>query len=300
MPGSTSLLIQAWVGETEEPAVRAAAALLATHLNAAAGAPHTVRCAFPTGIDTLDRSGETTIIVTSLLRDVDTDEPWPETERRVRARYLALAEEGTFVVLICTVLRHLPAELPPAQTTARRVRIRRLNLLAAEISRETGFLVVDIDRSLADIGAQPLQTDYRLTGPFGAEAAGKVIAMTVLAAGLDAVASIDHQDAARDRIAAYQPARATEAAPPVEMVGVHRVPSRSRSGRTQIVMPVVHGVDENQVDLQLRRLMQGQIGGRAAAAMLMRSVGQHGWRSTAMRLAAGIARYVRNRALMSR
>jgi hypothetical protein len=34
--------------------------------------------------------------------------------------------------------------------------------------------------------------------------------------------------------------------------------------------------------------------------MLMRSVGQHGWRSTAMRLAAGIARYVRNRALMSR
>jgi hypothetical protein len=44
-------------------------------------------------------------------------------------------------------------------------RIRRLNLMAAELSQATGANVIDIDGVLAFIGALPLGTDYLLASP---------------------------------------------------------------------------------------------------------------------------------------
>ena len=66
-----------------------------------------------------------------------------------------------------------------------RIRIRRLNLLVTEISRETGLFVIDLDRELADIGANNLKTDYLLAGSLATAVAANCIAKTVISYGLD-------------------------------------------------------------------------------------------------------------------
>jgi hypothetical protein len=94
----------------------------------------------------------------------------------------ALAAAGP--VFICTIFRHVPPAIDRAWTIER---IRRLNLLALQLSQGTGAGIIDIDRTLADLGARSLQTDYLLTGPLGPYVAGDVVAMALLTAGLDDV-----------------------------------------------------------------------------------------------------------------
>ena len=113
-------------------------------------------------------------------------EPWPSVERRLRQSYQRLAGTEGAVIFLCTVLRHVTRSEGADQAELKRIRIRRLNLLAAELSRETGAYVIDLDRSLADIGASKLQTDYRLNGQYAAEVAAKFMALAVISAGLDA------------------------------------------------------------------------------------------------------------------
>lgn len=308
MTGSRPILLQAVVSAAEQAAVRRAAEQLSASLGDAAGGPCPVDCAFPPDLDSVNRAAKPTILLTSLLAEVDAaGEPWPATERRLRSIYRALGADGRLIVLVSTVLRHVApgeassgaAEEIPDRILARRVRIRRLNLLAADLSRETGCLVIDIDRTLADIGAQALRTDYRLAGPYAAGAAAKAIAMTLLSAGLDDVVPVEVQEAARATIAAFQPPRDRAASVRMQPLGAHGVAERS-GRRTQIVVPVRHTVDDSQVDLQLRRLMNGQIGLGAAVAMLMRSIARHGFRSASRRLLAGIARYLKVRILVWR
>lgn len=299
MTSSGPILIQAMVSPAEQPAIRQAAEMLSAALSKAAGAAYRIDCAFPAAFDQLHRSGKTAIVITSLLGNATAiDERWQATEDRLRSEYRALCEDGRLLVFICTVLRHVAADSSPEQVMARRKRIGKLNLLAAELSRETGLFVIDIDRSLADIGALPLQTDYRLAGPYAAGAVAKSIATTLLSAGLDAFVTVELQEAARDLIAAYEPPRAAAAMPKMRMPGAGGV--TERSGRLkQTVVPVRHLVDDSQVDLQIRRLMSGRIGIRGGAAMFVRSIRQHGMRSAAMRVFGGIARYLRHRARIS-
>ncbi len=70
-------------------------------------------------------------------------------------------------VFLCNVFRHVPGgspyryfRTPPSLGE----RIRRFNLLAADLSHDTGIYIVDLDRALADRGADALKTDYRLMG----------------------------------------------------------------------------------------------------------------------------------------
>lgn len=305
MTGVRPILLQAVVSEAEQAAVRRAAELLSAGLSKAAGAPCPVDCAFPADLDHLDRTATPAILVTSLLAEVEAvDEPWPVAEQRLRSVYRALAEDGRLIVLVSTVLRHVAAD--DAETEdgrdrilARRVRIRRLNLLAASLSRETGCFVVDIDRTLADIGAQALRTDYRLAGPYAAGAAAKALALTLLTAGLDDVVPIEVQETARADLVAYQPPRDRAASVKMQPLGVHSVVDRS-GRRAQTVVPVRHIVDDSQVDLQIRRLMSGQIGLGGAVSMLLRSIARHGLRGAARRVLGGVARYLKVRVLVSR
>lgn len=300
MTGSSPILIQAIVSPAERPAVGHAAEMLSAALSKAAGTACRIDCAFPAAFDQLDRSGKTAVVITSFLGEAAAlDEPWQDTENRLRSEYRALCGDGRLLVFVCTVLRHVPADSMLERVVARRVRILRLNLLAAELSRETGLFVIDIDRSLADIGALPLQTDYRLTGPYAAAAAAKSIAMTLLSAGLDAFVAVELQEAARDLVSAYQPPCAAAAIPRMRTPGIRGVTERS-GRRTQTVVPVRHPVDDGQVDLQIRRLMSGRIGVRGAAAMLARSIGQHGLRSATKRVLGGIVRYLQYRARVLR
>ncbi len=90
-------------------------------------------------------------------------------------------------IFLCNVFRHVPDQ--PAYcrgaTEGLAERIRRFNLLAIELSQETGLFLVDLDRTLAQHGARELQTDYRLGGPAAAAVGAQVLVWTLLKAGLD-------------------------------------------------------------------------------------------------------------------
>ncbi len=105
----------------------------------------------------------------------------------------ALQQAGTGPVFLCTIFRHVPrsAALPEAERWARQERIRRLNLLAAELSQATGVGVIDLDRAFAHIGGGLLQTDFRLGGGIAARVGGDVIAGALLAEGLDDVVPVE-------------------------------------------------------------------------------------------------------------
>ena len=91
-------------------------------------------------------------------------------------------------VFLCNVFRHVPGDLahryfgtPPSLGE----RIRRFNLLGAEVSKDTGAYIVDLDWALANVGASELQTDYRLQGKAAAVAGAAALVSTLFKAGLD-------------------------------------------------------------------------------------------------------------------
>lgn len=145
------------------------------------------------------------LILSSLLADAlfDDHASWTETEARIRQRYQAVTKTGPRHY-VCTVFRHVPPDAPPGL----RARIRKLNLLAAELSRATGVFVIDVDRSLADVGARAYATDFRLGGPYATEAVAREIAVTLLGTGFDAAFPREARDLLKAMLAGWQPAHA--------------------------------------------------------------------------------------------
>ncbi len=109
--------------------------------------------------------------------------PWDAAAAALAATVAAAARiEGCRPVLL-TLFRHVP---PGPHQAALRERIRRLNRLAIELSRETGAAVADIDRACAQPGARALGADHRLEGAAVREVAAEAIAAALLAEALDA------------------------------------------------------------------------------------------------------------------
>jgi hypothetical protein len=226
--------VQALVTPDERAAVCNAVELLARGLTLADKVPGTLEYAFPAAPAGLDQSPGPSIVVTSLIGEVGrVEEPWPDCEARLRLRYQELTAQPERAVYICTLLRYAQPDLPSA--SARLTRIRRLNLLALNLSREMGVLVADIDRDLADIGARNLQTDYRLQGPYASQAAGKSLAMTMLLVGLDDLVPFELQEAARRLVKTFLPPQVPVSRHKPDIIGNfgYRV---TAGGLSQIVM----------------------------------------------------------------
>jgi hypothetical protein len=289
---SAPILLRAVVAATEEPALRSAAEKLSSSLSAAAGEPFDFRCAFVGTIEAFEPVGEASIVITSFLSEVDGyEEPWPHVERRLRSAYATLSRRENLVVFVCTVLRHIARDGDTERAQARRIRIRRLNLFAAELSREMGIYVIDLDRALADVGARALETDYRLAGHYAAEAAAKCIALTLLAVGLDAYASFEVQDAAKAIVARYELPRATPAVTSPEMP--YNVIAMGVGRRTQFVAPVYRAAQEHQAWL-VRSLLTCKISFPVAWAKLLDSVGRRGVKSSVKIFISGIRTLLRD------
>ena len=114
------------------------------------------------------------ICIVSLLREVESD-----ALDRVRARLtdeLRKFAGGRTAVYLCTIFR-------VCDDAAALERIRRLNLLAAELSHDLDIGVIDFDRQFADIGARTLETSYRLEGGGAREIAAYTVVKTLLASG---------------------------------------------------------------------------------------------------------------------
>jgi hypothetical protein len=124
-----------------------------------------------------DPSRQPEICIVSLLRELDgTLDPIDRVESRLRDELGSLLEKRTAVYL-CTIFRACEDDAPKLE------RLRRLNLLAVELSHDLDIGVIDFDRQLADIGAHVLETSYRLEGGAARAIAAYVIVKTLLAAG---------------------------------------------------------------------------------------------------------------------
>ena len=184
MSSSTAFRIEAVVDDAERPALAATSEQLTECLQAASGSRPEIRLEFANSLDAIDAQAPATIIVASLLPEVARDEPMPSVEARWRGQLGTLA---TSPVFLCTVFRHVPRHGVdrPENRPAIIERIRRLNLLAVELSHDSGAAVIDIDRAFAHLGARVLAADYRLRGAVAAEVAAHTIAGSLLAVGLD-------------------------------------------------------------------------------------------------------------------
>jgi hypothetical protein len=281
---ATPIPIVAMVSMAERAAVDSACGNIARALGEASGTPWKCDCRFVPDHADLQNAGS--ILVTSLVLEVDAPEPWTDVEQRLRGIYAGLCARGD-PIFICTVLRHTGAGEPDA--SRRRIRIRRLNLLAAEISREHGAFVIDIDRRLADVGARRLGTDYRLQGAAAADLAGNAIAMEIILNGLDTHASVDVQDRARAVLAEYKSAIAPREIRPKNLM------SMGQGRRKQIVATIIDTDQEAHVGWLIQQVLRRQITPLEASNKLLQAVRRRGAKESLAVLASGVVRLIGKR-----
>jgi hypothetical protein len=196
MSGLPPIRIEAVVDEAEHPALHAAAEQLDESLNRPSEDRREIDLHFSPSLETLVACDPGTVVIASLLPDVSRDAALPAIESRWRRQLSSLTTPSIF---LCTVFRHVPrgtADASPDARSATLERIRRLNLLATELSHDTGAAIIDIDRAFAHLGARALQTGYRLSGVTGAEVAAHTIVLALLSMGLDEAISPEAQQRA--------------------------------------------------------------------------------------------------------
>jgi hypothetical protein len=276
------------VTDNETSIVEAAAKHIADALSQAADKAWTCPYDFTSDFAKLGTAMPGSVIITSLLLPLSRiDEPWSEVERELHLTYEALCGTGN-PVIICTILRHVDADDDPEQADRIRRRLRQLNLLATELSRQYGALVVDFDRVLADIGARRLETDYRLGGEAAADVAGKALALCIVTNTLDDFASVEIQDAARAILENYRPS--------IGLTTDHMMTNLMALGqgrRKQRVATVTDEVQENHVGWLVRQVFKRQIGGREALSRVTNAMRRRGARESAVLLISGVAKMVR-------
>lgn len=183
-----ALPVDAFVTTGEQPMMIAAGEQLSEALRDDAERPWPVRLSF-SSFDT-EGAAPGPIVVTSLLADAMSLEPLATVEAVWRDRLAKGLAGADRIVVLCTVFRVV------GDRQARPIlieRIRRLNLLAAELSQAFNTYVVDLDRTLSFFGAATLQSDFRLVGHRAAEAAGHAVVTTLFAAGLGGLVPVERQ-----------------------------------------------------------------------------------------------------------
>jgi hypothetical protein len=285
MTDPVTITLKAIVDRGEQAAITQAATLLQRCLSAAAAGPVAVRCQFENSFDAVTASAEPCVVIASLLLEVaNYQQPWPTVVDRLSKTYRELASADPTSVFLCTVFRHVPADDFDAQS--RLIRIRRLNLLAAELSRETGLSVIDLDRCLADIGAVNLQADYRLQGLQAAGVVSREIALAIVSAGLDAYLPFEVQDTAKALISQTDLGLAASRATVTEAVPSN-VLALGSGRRKQVVATVVDTDAESHVGWLFHLLLTRRLSLKEAAIKLGKSIASRGvWASSAMVWAA--------------
>ena len=277
-----SIPISAVVHANERSAVATMARMLQEHL-AQAATPANVTCSFGDSLADLEKLDGPCVVITSLLLETDHyQEEWSAVEARLRSRYAALAANASNIVFATTVFRHVSADDGSLRELLRH-RIRRLNRLAADLSREYGMMVIDLDRDLADIGGRRLQTDYRLNGEYAEQVAAKCMARAVVSAGLDNHVPFELQvlvqeALAKDQAAVFVPVT-TEVAPSNVLV--------MKSGRQkQVVKTIVSTNSESHAGWLVYLLFSGRYSLKDAFTKFKGSIARRGLRASVLMLVA--------------
>jgi hypothetical protein len=266
------IVLAAKVEDSELDAIRLAAGLLQKSLSEA-GEPIEVQYRPCSSFDEMKRSQNDAIVLTSLLAEVENyAEPWATVERRLQDYYAALSEKTGGQIFVLTVFRYVGTN-EHQDSSAKLVRIRQLNRLAADLSRRYGVLVVDLDRDLANVGARRLQTNYRLGGGLVTSLVGRSIALALLSAGLDEYVAFDIQDEARNAILRD---RSDFNLPLVTDVAPSNTLSLTSGRRKQVVKTIVDNNSESHASWLIHLLLSGKLGIGDAAKKLQKSIARRG------------------------
>jgi hypothetical protein len=183
-PGNAPVRVDAIVTDREHDVLVAVVEQLRACLSSAAESTWPVEFRLLDSPAAIASDDLPSVVVMSLLPELDRgDEPHAATEARWREQLAALPAGTQSSALLCTIFRHVDGPSPESPIDARpaiRERIRRLNLMAIELSHDAGVGVIDIDRAFAQQGARLLQTDHRLGGPVAAKAAAHAIVAGIL------------------------------------------------------------------------------------------------------------------------
>jgi hypothetical protein len=289
MSSTAPIVMGARVVAVERPIIELAVRQLEASLNAASASGFSIRIEFIDPETVAPPVGARIVLISLRAEAIRLAEPWLETERRLRGQCKALLDNNA-IVFVCAVFRHVS----PGHDMSRekRIRIRRLNLLVTEISRETGLFVIDLDRELADIGANNLKTDYLLAGPLATAVAANCIAKTVLSYGLDDYVPFEIQDGAKPLLEHYRPTIVNS-----EMSASQERPlnfiATGSGRRTQIVSTVVDTDQNRHAGALVQLFLRRQISIQEALAKLRQSVARRGLRSSSALFLAGIRQVLR-------
>jgi hypothetical protein len=292
MSEKNHIVVAACATEGEQDILNAATRWIERAVTKASGTTWKCVCVFDETLAGMAERAPVSLCIASLIPEVDKiGEAWPLTEKRLRASYAALAQKGV-PVFVCTVLRHLSAEIEMTQADAMLLRVRRLNLLAAQLSLELGLYVVDVDRVLADGGARRFATDYRLTGGPATEVVAHFIATTVVTHGLEAVAPVEIHDTAREFLLAARPEIPGLDRPVTGTTLKKDLVALGRGRQRQSVAAVAQTVEQNYAGWLVRQVLRGSIGPAEAMQRLVNSVRRRGVRGSATMLASGLSRQI--------
>jgi len=263
--------------------------LLAHGLNlvlgpAVAGERAQVRFTLARDIEELAQQHAGSIRIVSLQRYLDGfDLPWAETALRLRQEVARLVEAGDPVFLL-SIFRCVP-DRSSETGQALLEHIRRLNLEAVELSRTLGVFVVDLDRTLADVGGLALGTDYRLESGGAAATGGRAFALCVATNGLDAFLPFEAQERVKARIES----RSDAARPAMDLSPANLV-ALGEGRRRQRVEVTTHAVQQSHVNWLVDQVICGRIAPGEAAWRLASAIRRRGARASFRLLLAALLR----------
>ena len=140
------------------------------------------------------------IILMSLLAELEKPPENLLVSRKSWVIRLEKLQEQSEEIFICNIFRHVDLGINRNANHLLRERIRRLNLLALELSQTHGVGVIDIDRAMAHSGGRMLASDYRLGSQAALDVAGHTIAWTLFNFGLDHYLEPIYQDKAKSNL----------------------------------------------------------------------------------------------------
>lgn len=253
--------------------------LLSTHL---AVTKTTVAIETTRELETLAGAAPGTIRILSMLPFVTDDHhSWEDIAQIIEQACERLADTGD-PLLIVTVFRSVDF-CNSHDADQNLLRIRRLNMLVPELSRQFGAFVIDLDRTLADIGGRNLDTDFRLGGALTSKVTGHEIARSILANGLDAHVPYNACQQALSALDAERPQVARSA-----KISRNDVIAMGKGRNRQKVQFNTSTVQDDHVTWLVNELFKGRIGLRQGAGRLVGAIRRRGIRESLQLLVAAL------------
>ena len=176
---SAPLILCAALSKEEHPIALAAAQQFSAAVNTALGSVWPIKLVLANADG---RIASASIWIASMIDDVSRREPIEATTQRWQERRQRWSQRGGKRILLATLFGSVPCV---SGDPTKVERLRRLNMMALRLSRESGIEIVDIDRLFSLCGARKLATDYRCRGESAAQLAGHAITAAIFAGGLD-------------------------------------------------------------------------------------------------------------------